>query len=276
MVAGLPKRRIGILGGMGPEATVLLMSRIIARTPAADDRDHVPLFVDNNTQVPSRIAALIEGTGEDPGPVLAEMARRLEANGAEALAMPCNTAHHYAPVIREAVGIPFLDMIELSVARVSAMPLATRQVGMLASPAVRLTGIFDHAFAAVGIDALYPADQDRMLAAIRAVKTDSGDPAARRTMRDAARELVAAGADVLLIACSELSIIAGALAPDVTAVDTIDALADAVVAFASDHSETPAEAARRAGSVKAQDAALRSGAASPNTPIGRQSKETVT
>ena len=94
MVAGLPKRRIGILGGMGPEATVLLMSRIIARTPAADDRDHVPLFVDNNTQVPSRIAALIEGTGEDPGPVLADMARRLEANGAEALAMPCNTAHH--------------------------------------------------------------------------------------------------------------------------------------------------------------------------------------
>lgn len=276
MVATLPKRRIGILGGMGPEATVLLMSRIITRTTATDDRDHVPLLVDNNTQVPSRIAALINRTGDDPGPVLADMARRLEANGAEALAMPCNTAHHYAPVIRDAVTIPFLDMVELSVARVTAMPPSTRRVGMLASPAVRLTAIFDRAFAASGIETLYPADQDRMLAAIRAVKVDSADTKARQTLREAARKLAEAGADVLLIACSELSIIADAVASDNAVVDTIDVLADAVVTFASTRSETVTAPARSAGAAKAQDAALRSGAASPNTPIGRQSKETVT
>ncbi len=108
-------RRVGILGGMGPEATVLLMQRIIAATPASDDADHLPLIVDQNPQVPSRIRHLIEGTGEDPGPVLAAMARRLQAAGAEALAMPCNTAHHYAPAIRQATAIPLIDMVALSV-----------------------------------------------------------------------------------------------------------------------------------------------------------------
>src|SRR5699024_6094263 len=71
-------RRVGILGGMGPEATVLLMSRVIAATPAKDDADHIPLIVDQNPQGPSRIARLIEGIGADPAPVLAAMARRLE------------------------------------------------------------------------------------------------------------------------------------------------------------------------------------------------------
>lgn len=89
-------KRIGILGGMGPEATVELISRLIATTPAQDDADHIPLMVDMNPQVPSRISRIIEGRGADPGPVLAGMAQRLQSAGAEALAMPCNTAHFYA------------------------------------------------------------------------------------------------------------------------------------------------------------------------------------
>ena len=91
------RRTVGILGGMGPEATVLLMQQVIAAVPARDDADHVPLIVDQNRQVPSRIRRLIEGTGEDPRPVLAAMARRLQGRGPQALAMPCNTAHAYAP-----------------------------------------------------------------------------------------------------------------------------------------------------------------------------------
>ena len=121
-------RRIGILGGMGPQATLLLMQKLIDAVPAADDADHIPLLVDQNPQVPSRIRRLIEGTGEDPAPVLADMARRLVAAGAEALAMPCNTAHHYVPAIRNAVTIPLIDMVALSVAH------AVRLAGPGAAP----------------------------------------------------------------------------------------------------------------------------------------------
>ncbi|HAC49643.1 MAG TPA: aspartate racemase, partial [Sulfitobacter sp.] len=90
---------VGVLGGMGPEATILLQQRVLGTVNAQDDADHLPLLIDMNPQVPSRIAHLIEGTGEDPAPVLAAMAQRLERAGATALAMPCNTAHHYAPAI---------------------------------------------------------------------------------------------------------------------------------------------------------------------------------
>lgn len=233
MSTGYGKRRIGILGGMGPEATVLLMTRIMEMTPARDDSDHVPLIVDDNTQVPSRIKAIIEKTGEDPGPVLANMARSLEGYGAHALAMPCNTAHHYAPAIENAVRIPFLNMVTLSVGQVSSMALANRRVGMLASPAVRMTGIFDRAFSARGVQTLYPQDQDRMLAAIRSIKADSADRTARQMVERASHELAHAGADILLVACSELSIVTGAVPVAIPFVDTIDVLARSVVDFAA-------------------------------------------
>ncbi len=218
---------------MGPEATVLLMTRVIERISATDDADHVPMIVDNNTQVPSRIKALIEGVGEDPGPVLAGMARGLQAAGAEALAMPCNTAHNYAARIVEAATIPLLDMVELTAERVAAMATADFGVGILASPAVRLTRIYDRAFARRQVTTLYPSDEQRMLAAIRAIKRSSSDAAARETLRAAADELVAAGAQVLLVACSEFSIIGDAIPDKYRVIDSMDVLADAVVEFST-------------------------------------------
>ncbi len=226
-------RRVGILGGMGPEATILLMSRIVARTQAEDDQDHVPLIVDNNTQVPSRIRALIDGDGPDPGPALVGMARGLETAGAQALALPCNTAHYYAPLIRSAVNIPFIDMIEHTVRAVSARPNAALRIGVLGSPAIQKVGLFDQAFAPLGATMVYPDDQDALLAGIHAVKTGKDKREARRALDQAARNLTGQGADLLLVACSELSVVADTMGSDPKVIDTIDVLADGVVAFAT-------------------------------------------
>jgi aspartate racemase len=182
-------RRIGILGGMGPEATVLLMQRLIAATPARDDADHIPLIVDQNTQVPSRIAYLIEGRGEDPGPVLAAMARQLEAAGAEALAMPCNTAHHFAPAIRAAVTVPFIDMVALSAGRAATLAGPGGRIGILASPAVRRVALFDAPFAAAGLTPVYAADEAATLATIRRIKSEGATDAARAGLAAASAAL---------------------------------------------------------------------------------------
>jgi aspartate racemase len=228
-------RVVGILGGMGPEATVLLMQKVIAAVPATDDSDHVPLIVDQNSQVPSRIRRLIEGTGEDPAPVLAAMARRLEGAGAEGLAMPCNTAHHFADAVRGAAGVPFLDMVALSVARASALTGQGGMVGILASPAVRRVGLFDGPMAAAGLVPLYAADEDATLGAIRAIKAQGPTEAARAALAAASAELLARGARVQMVACTEFSLIADAVAPGVTAFDTIDVLVEAIVAFSLGH-----------------------------------------
>jgi aspartate racemase len=233
MAAARPRRRIGIIGGMGPEATALLMNRIIAATPAEDDADHVPMFVDNNPQIPSRIAAIVEGKGEDPGPVIAGMAARLEAFGAEALAMPCNTAHHYADRIRAVVTIPFLDMVQLSAERMAAHMGTGAKIGMLASPAVRITGVFDHAFDGTGCQPLYLKSDAPLLSLIRHIKKGGSLEEARASMLRLSRSLLDQGADGLLVSCSELSLVSAAVPSDAFTLDTLDVLAEACVAFST-------------------------------------------
>ena len=232
-------RRIGVLGGMGPEATVLLMRRLIAATPAEDDADHVPLLVDMNPQVPSRIEALIEGRSTDPGPVLAAMARRLEAGGAEALAMPCNTAHHYAPAIRGAVAIPLLDMVALSAAQAAARAEPGGRVGVLGSPAIRTIGLFDAALASRGAQAVYPEDQEALLAAVRAVKRHGPTPEATAALHQASRALAAAGAGVQIVACTEFSILERPEEEGAEILDALDVLVAAILAFSMGDAGAP-------------------------------------
>lgn len=223
-----PRRVVGILGGMGPEATILLQQRVMATVQARDDSDHLPLLIDMNPQVPSRIAHLIEKTGTSPGPVLAGMARRLEAAGATALGMPCNTAHFYADEIAAAVSIPFLNMVELSVAKAAVNLREGEGIGFLASPAVRLAGVFDKPLAQAGLRAIWPEDQDRMLGAIRMIKAEGPTSEARRILIEASRELAAAGASLLFVACSEFSLISHELPEVLPIIDTVDVLAEAI------------------------------------------------
>lgn len=220
-------KTVGILGGMGPEATVLLMQKVIAAVPAADDADHVPLIVHQNSQVPSRIKALIEGGGEDPGPVLAAMAQGLEAAGAAALAMPCNTAHHYAGAVTAATGLPFLNMIDLTAQALTAA--GARRIGMLASPATRRAGVFDAAFGAAGLTPVWAVEEAPLLAIIRAVKAGQRPEALIPALRAEADALCAAGADHLLIACTELSLMTKAMPEGTPWTDSLDCLTAAIV-----------------------------------------------
>lgn len=224
----MTRNLVGVMGGMGPEATILLQQRLLATVTARDDGDHIPLLIDMNPQVPSRIAHLIEGTGTDPAPTLAQMAQRLEAAGATALAMPCNTAHHYAPQIEAAVSIPLLNMVDISVIHAAQSAPQGISVGMLASPAVQQAGVFDKALDQVGMTALWPADTGPMLDAIRSIKTHGVTPQARQTLNEAARELVDNGATLLFIACSEFSLLAPDLHVAVPVIDTVDVLARAI------------------------------------------------
>lgn len=223
-------RTVGILGGMGPEATVLLMQKLLAAVPARDDSDHIPLIVHQNSQVPSRIKALIEGTGKDPGPVLARMACDLQAAGAEALAMPCNTAHHYAPAVVAATPLPFLNMLDLTAQSLARQ--GARRVGMLASPATRLANVFAAPFAAHGLTPVFLPDDSGILAIIRAVK--AGEPLAtlKPQLAQEAEALLAHGADHLLVACTELSLMTDALPATAPHTDSLDCLTEAIADFA--------------------------------------------
>lgn len=214
---------------MGPEATLDLMRRVLAKTPARDDQDHIHLIVESNPKIPSRIAHLIEGTGADPTPELIRIAANLQRAGAEALAIPCNTAHAYAHSIRRAVSIPLLDMVQLTVDQIAGSRHIAR-VGLLASTATLATELYTKAFASYGIAVVHPEAQEEVMSLIKAVKRgETGlqtQVALGRIALDLARQ-----ADVLLIGCSELSVIAAGVT--VPFVDSLDVQAQAIVNFAT-------------------------------------------
>jgi aspartate racemase len=227
---------VGVLGGMGPAATVDLLRRLIDLTPARDDADHLRVLVDNNPKVPSRVAALIDGTGPSPAPVLVAMARGLEAQGADFLVMPCNTAHHYHAEVAASVGIPFLSLPELVREALDAMEPRPRRVGLLASSALPRIGLYEASLGTCEREVVYPQPslQTALMALIGAVKAEGVAAVDAEPLRVAAADLIGAGADVLLVACTELSALGDALAGtlDVPVVDAADVLARATVSHA--------------------------------------------
>ena len=216
---------------MGPEATILLMQKVLTAVDASDDADHIPLIVHQNPQVPSRIRVLIEGhDGPDPAPVLAQMAMDLEQAGAAALAMPCNTAHHYAATVAGATGLPFFNMLDLTAAHLARA--GARRVGMLASPATRMTGVFANAFRERNLTPVWLEDDASLLSLIQAVKSGENLSSLAPSLIESADALRNAGADHLLVACTELSLMTNALPDDMPWTDSLDCLRDAIVAYA--------------------------------------------
>lgn len=217
----------GILGGMGPEATVDLMQRIIRLTSAKDDIDHVRCIVDNNPKVPSRIKAIIEGTGENPGPVMADMGRRLETWGADFLVIPCNTAHYYYEHVREAVGIPVIHLIDLVVSHVRNTP--SRRIGILASTAVLMTGLYEKRLKAHDLEAVYPDPefQEKLLDVIKRVKSGDTGLQVHKEFCSICEHLAGKGAHVGVLACTELGVIGHDL--PINTIDATEILAQEIV-----------------------------------------------
>jgi len=198
----------GVMGGMGPDATVDFMAKVIALTDSGRDQDHVHMIVDHDPTVPNRQEA-IRGEDSDVADRLAAMARRLQDAGADFLVMVCNTAHVFVDTIREASSIPFISIVDESVREIEILCPSAQKVGLMATDGCIDTGIYQQAVAASGRQALVPDSDEmaRLMDLIHAVK--AGDKSAKITqgMESVANRLVEKGADVLIAGCTEIPIV---------------------------------------------------------------------
>ena len=228
------RRTVGGLGGMGPQATIDLLQRIVRCTPADDDADHIRILIDNNPAVPSRIDYIIHQRGENPAPTLVNMAQGLSEQGADFLVMPCNTAHLYAADIASAIPIPFINMVEVTVRSVIDTNASTRRVGLLASTAVVQTGLFKDAFQAQGIDVVSPDDeyQEIIMSLIKRMKAGKQDDTDRQCLADVASSLLNQQTDCLIIACTELSALGAEMPQPAPMIDTAQCLAEETIKLA--------------------------------------------
>jgi aspartate racemase len=235
MGPGHMKKTVGVIGGMGPAATVHFMARVLALTPAATDQDHVRLIVDNNGGVLDRNAA-IRGEGPSPARALAEMARGLQRAGSEVLVMPCNTAHAFAAEVRAATTLPFIDLIEVTCDE--AMAARPRRVGVLAADGCRRAGLYQAAFARREVETLLGGADDHQAFMDLVYRIKAGDlgPEVRSGMRRLAEGLVSAGAEAIVAGCTEVPLVLAAGDLPASMIDSIDALARATITAAGDPS----------------------------------------
>ncbi len=230
-------KKVGILGGMGPQATVLLMQKIIDAIDAIDDNEHIPLIVHQNTQVPSRIKAIVNGTGVHPANALKNMAVDLEKMGCELLAMPCNTAHSYYSEISSTVSVPLLNMIDLSL--VALTEKKYKKIGILASPAVKKVGLFNPYLDRYGLEGVFSENTNLMLGIITEIKKGKLDSDLIKAFISQVSEMVKKGCDGLLIACTELSLLSNHIRV-IDFIDTIDCLTQEIVQLATKEKENEA------------------------------------
>lgn len=223
---------VGVLGGVGPLATAYFLNLVVTLTVAERDQDHLDMVVLNHATIPDRTAFILGASAEDPGPVLAADARRLEGFGAEFLVMPCNTAHYFTQQVLDAVQVPFVSIISTTVDAARERVPGLEAAGLLATSGTASSGVYQDAFDAYGVATLVPDDADQAIVSqIIYEQVKAGRPVDLDALRGVVDRLVARGAQVVVLGCTELSVVAvdHDLLADPLFLDSTDQLARATI-----------------------------------------------
>ena len=226
------KKTIGILGGMGPMATADLFRKIIERTKASRDSEHIRVYIDSDAAIPDRTAAILHG-GEDPVPEMTTALRHLEACGADCILMACNTAHHFLPRLQEMTKTPILDMPAITARRCREL-YPGRRAAVLGTTGTLDTGLYDRALEREGVPFLLPDDTQRaelmrfIYDVVKASKPFAPEAESWGCLLDGLRQR---GADYFILACTELPILANALGDPGPFLDPTKELAREAILF---------------------------------------------
>ena len=199
------RKVIGIIGGMGPMATADLFTKIIESTVAASDQEHMHVLIDSNTDIPDRTACILQGSDAPLAPMV-ESARRLVAQGADVLIIPCNTAHYFHPGVQAAVDVPVLNMPEISARYCAERGFSC--VGLLSTAGTVRAQIYEPYFEKLGIRLLHPSKVgiDNLMYLIYDEVKAGRTPHPERLYPEIVA-LEEQGAQAFLLACTELPLV---------------------------------------------------------------------
>ena len=198
-------KRLGILGGMGPQATQIFYQWILDRTDASCDQEHIPTLILSDTEIPDRTAAILGGREEPVFQRLLADARLLERAGCTAIAIPCNTSHHFADRLQERLTIPILHMPRLTVERLRRM--GKKKAAILATDGTIRTGIYHRACEDAGIQPVAPDEAtQKLVMSIIYDEIKKGEKGSREKFALIDRFIREAGCDGAILGCTELSV----------------------------------------------------------------------
>tara|TARA_B100000470_G_scaffold125991_1_gene97369 strand:+ start:1701 stop:2426 length:726 start_codon:yes stop_codon:yes gene_type:complete len=228
---GEKKYTVGIIGGMGPEATIDFMSRVIALTPSQRDQDHIRMVVENNPHIPDR-----QSTAENDliAIELTAIAERLEVAGADFLVLPCNTAHVFIDDLLKNIQIPFVHIVSETVNEIVKEHTNVKNVGLLATDMCINSGIYHQAIKSVDrtVLVLEQQDQKSCMQLIFDVKKGKYSKSTKTDMVRLADQLIQKGADIIVAGCTEIPLILDTKSINVPLVSSTEVLAKRTVEIA--------------------------------------------
>lgn len=228
-------KTIGILGGMGPEATLDFFAKMLFFDKAERDQDHVHIIIESNPAIPDRTAYIL-GKGEDPLPAMAASARRLEAAGADIAGIPCMTAHAFLPRLREVSRLPFVSAFDTMAAALGGLYPNVRRLGVLATLGTKTARLYESSLK--GYSILWPDEEAQSGLVMEAIYGKNGIKAGnkgeypRQLLVRAAEGLSAMGAEAIVGGCTEVPLALSQKDIALPFIDPMALLAEALVAKA--------------------------------------------
>ncbi|MCI9074078.1 MAG: amino acid racemase [Lachnospiraceae bacterium] len=197
---------LGVLGGLGPMASAYFLQLIVQMSEAAVDQEHIEVILHSMPRIPDRTRYILGQSADNPMPLMAEAGRRLADQGAEVLAIPCVTAHYFQKQLEEEIGIPILNAVRETAACLEEA--GVDRVGILATDGTLASSLFQNCLEQHHISCMAPGEQDQesvMHLIYENVK--AGKPVEFPLFQAVADRLFAGGAQVILLACTELSLV---------------------------------------------------------------------
>ena len=227
------EKTIGILGGMGIDATAELLTKIIDATGAKREQDNLRVVIEHNPKIPDRTQAIVGG-GESPLAAIKASLDVLERAGADFIAIPCNTAHHYFDEMQEHSPLQIIHIIEEAVASSLRAKGDLKSAGILATTGTVNSGLYQSRFAVRGVDVVLPDEKEQavVMDTIMALKSREDRREAKKRLVSTARTLIQHGAELIVISCTDISAAMKDDDSDVPTVDALQALAEKAVEMA--------------------------------------------
>lgn len=204
----MKNKTVGIIGGVGPMATVYFMELVIQMTEAARDQDHIDMIVLNHATIPDRTSFILGGSAEDPLPVMIEDAKKLEQAGADFVVIPCNTAHYFFREIQNSIRIPMLNIVEETVSYAKETVPGLKKLGILATSGTIGSKTYQLACQGQGIACVTP-DKAGQEAVMRIIydQVKAGREVDIAAFYYLVESLKERGCQAVVLGCTELSVV---------------------------------------------------------------------
>ncbi len=222
------RKLLGVLGGLGPMSSVYFYELVTENTKASKDQDHLDIVISSRATTPDRTDYILGISKADPLAVMAEEAKKLVDYGATTLALTCNTAHYFYESLQGAVNVPILNIGELAVKHIKN--LGIKKVGLLATSGTVKCGIYQTACGDKEIECLTPSESNQKLVMdIIYSQVKSGIKVDMDMFSRVSGELTDRGAEVIILGCTELSLIKRNENLDDKFIDPLEILAKASI-----------------------------------------------